>query len=75
MHTVVVLYFLSLSTVIGGMMNFFTGVCVESEWGASIFILKPQELSKPAPKPQPPRGFALRLRAAAAGPGGSIESH
>jgi hypothetical protein len=48
------------------MMNYFTEVRVES---FIYFILKPQELSKPAPKPQPPRGFALRLRR----PGSSIE--
>jgi hypothetical protein len=31
-------------------------------WGATFcFILKPQKLSKPAPKPQPLRRFALRL--------------
>jgi hypothetical protein len=41
------------------MMNCFTKVCVES---TIVFVLKPQELNKPAPKPQPPRGFALRLR-------------
>jgi hypothetical protein len=48
------------------MMNYFTEVCVEN---FIYFILKPQELSKPAPKPQPPRGFALRLKR----PDGSIE--
>jgi hypothetical protein len=52
------------------MANYFMEVCEES---FILFILKPQELSKPAPKPQPqgqpPRGFALRLK----WPGGSIE--
>jgi hypothetical protein len=52
------------------MMNCFTEVCVESaNVQFNFLILKPQELSKPAPKPRPPRGFALRLKR----PGGSIE--
>jgi hypothetical protein len=50
------------------MLNYFTEVCVES---SIFFILKPQELSKPAPKPQPPgdslSGWWLKR------PGGSIE--
>jgi hypothetical protein len=55
------------------MMNCFTEVCVESaNLQFNFLILKPQELiSKPAPKPRPPRGFALRLKR----PGGSIEIH
>jgi hypothetical protein len=48
------------------MVNCLTEVCVAS---SNFFILKPQELSKPAPKPQPPQGFALQLKR----PGGSIE--
>jgi hypothetical protein len=48
------------------MMNYFTEVRVES---FNCFVLKPQELSKPASKPQPPRGYALRLKR----PGGPIK--